>query len=177
MLIWSQPLWSLPWELEEPQPKTDANNFLLSLRQEVMSRLKVPGETLTGERFLLAEVGDVDKIIHCLCIRQDPSTGCWSWWHLDNVKKFIRKCIALVFVPIRIAWQGLKAGHQAIPHMDELISYMEDTWIAGMFPINMWNVYQATGPHTNNHLEGWHKITLDRPSIWTQLPCICICNW
>ena len=27
---------------------------------------------------------------------------------------------------------------------------MEDIWIAGMFPINMWNVYQATGPHTNN---------------------------
>ena len=36
------------------------------------------------------------------------------------------------------------------PCMDEFISYMEDTWIAGMFPINMWNVYQATGPHTNN---------------------------
>ena len=45
----------------------------------------------------------------------------------------------------------------AIPHMNEFISYMGDTWIAGMFPINMWNVYQATGPLTNNHLEGWHK--------------------
>ena len=34
---------------------------------------------------------------------------------------------------------------------------MEDTWIAGIIPINMWNVYQATGPHTNNHLESWHN--------------------
>ena len=78
----------------------------------------------------------------------------------EDVKKFIRKCIALAFVPIRfvrIAWQGLKAGHPAIPRMDEFISYMEDTWIAGMSPINMWNVYQGTGPRTNNHLEGWHN--------------------
>ena len=26
-----------------------------------------------------------------------------------------------------------------------------------MFPINMWNVYQAMGPHTNNQPEGWHN--------------------
>ena len=26
-----------------------------------------------------------------------------------------------------------------------------------MFPINMWNVYQATEPPTNNHLVGWHN--------------------
>ena len=55
----------------------------------------------------------------------------------EGIKKFIRKCIALAFVPIRfvrIAWQGLKAGQPAIPRMDEFISYMEDTWIAECFP-------------------------------------------
>ena len=38
---------------------------------------------------------------------------------------------------VRIAWPGLKAGNPAIPHMDEFISYMEDTWIARMFSINL----------------------------------------
>ena len=75
----------------------------------------------------------------------------------EDIKKFIQKYITLAFVPIRfvrITWQGLKADH---PSMDEFILYMEDTWIAGIFPINMWNVYQAKGPHTNNHLKGWHN--------------------
>ena len=26
-----------------------------------------------------------------------------------------------------------------------------------MFPIDIWNVHKATGPRTNNHLEGWHN--------------------
>ena len=57
------------------------------------------------------------------------------------------------YVPIRfvkIAWQDLKGGHPAIPSIDEFISYVEDHLDCGPFPINMWNVYQATEPPTNN---------------------------
>ncbi len=50
-------------------------------------------------------------------------SGIQGAYHTDeDIKKFIRECIALAFVPtrfVRIVWQGLKAGNPAIPHMDD----------------------------------------------------------
>ena len=74
----------------------------------------------------------------------------------EDVMKFIRKSIAIAFVPtpfVQLAWRGLKAQQLNIPSMHNFIQYMEETWIAGMFPIPNWNVYKTIGPCTNNYLE------------------------
>ena len=90
-------------------------------------------------------------------------TSRFTYSHCLHVSFCLHMCTILPtfrYVPIRfvrIAWQDLKGGHPAIPSIDEFISYMEDHLDCGLFLINMWNVYQATEPPTNNHLVGWHN--------------------
>ena len=63
--------------------------------------------------------------------------------------------IILTFVPPMQAWSGLKL--EAPENKEELIQYYEDTWLKGRFPVSMWNIFSVEGPHTNNHVEGWHN--------------------
>ena len=37
------------------------------------------------------------------------------------------------------------------------ISYFEERWLNGPYPLKTWNYYQMEGPKTNNHVEGWHN--------------------
>ena len=50
--------------------------------------------------------------------------------------------------------------------MEDFITYFQDTWLLGNFQPSVWNVFETTGPRTNNHLEGWHnrlKIIVGKP--------------
>ena len=39
----------------------------------------------------------------------------------------------------------------------ELVSYFDSTWMNGQFKHHQWNYFNFEGPHTNNHVEGWHS--------------------
>ena len=44
-----------------------------------------------------------------------------------------------------------------IPHVDELVSYFDSTWMNGQFKRHQWNYFNFEGPHTNNHVEACHS--------------------
>ena len=68
--------------------------------------------------------------------------------------------MALAFLPIvavRPAFVSLEGSPlvQQDPTLTPLLTYYEDTWLGGSFPVRMWNVYADT-IRTNNSVEGWH---------------------
>ncbi len=78
----------------------------------------------------------------------------------DDFRAFVNCVIALAFVPptfVRVAWRGLKTDAPSFSNQSEFFDYFETTWLNGMFPVRMWNVYALEGPRTNNHAEGWHS--------------------
>ena len=62
-----------------------------------------------------------------------------------------------------MAWMGLKVDVPCVGRIDELVSYFEERWLNGPYPLKTWNYYQMKGPKTNNHVEGWH---IDGISKW-----------
>ena len=62
-------------------------------------------------------------------------------------------------VNVRLAWQEVKATAANLPRVEEFITYFEETWLVGIFSLNLWNVYEmdSNSPRTNNHIEGWHN--------------------
>ena len=74
--------------------------------------------------------------------------------------RFIRKLMALAFVPIvslRPAFIALSLDPVVarIPGIAPLLVYYEQTWFNSDFPIQMWNVFSQS-TRTNNRVEGWH---------------------
>ena len=74
--------------------------------------------------------------------------------------RFVRKLMALAFLPIvavRPAFVSLEGSPlvQQEPTLTPLLTYYEDTWLGGSFPVRMWNVYADT-IRTNNSVEDWH---------------------
>ena len=49
---------------------------------------------------------------------------------------------------------GLKADAPRVGQIDELVSYFEERWLNGPYPLKTLNYYQIEGPKTNNHVEG-----------------------
>ena len=51
------------------------------------------------------------------------------------------------------------AGSEAppLPRVQEFITYYEETWLVGNYPLPLWNVFESGSVHTNNHVEGWHS--------------------
>jgi len=43
---------------------------------------------------------------------------------------------------------GLKADAPSFANQSEFFDYFETTWLDGMFPVRMWNVYALEGPCT-----------------------------
>ena len=74
--------------------------------------------------------------------------------------RFIRKLMALAFVPIvslRPAFIALSLDPVVarIPGIAPLLVYYEQTCLNGDFPIQMWNVFSQS-IRTNNRVERWH---------------------
>ena len=54
----------------------------------------------------------------------------------EQLKSFTRKTAALAFVPfpfVCLAWKGMKANTPELPRVDEFVTYLETTCIAGIF--------------------------------------------
>ena len=77
----------------------------------------------------------------------------------ENVKKFIRKILALKYLPhehIIPAFEILcnEVSHQ--PTLTELCDYIKYTWIEGNWSPEDWSVFNMY-VRTNNDTEGWHR--------------------
>ena len=57
----------------------------------------------------------------------------------------------------RTTWLAVQQEAPQIPHMDELVSYFDSTWMHRQFKHHQWNYFNFKGPRTNNHVEGWHS--------------------
>ena len=67
--------------------------------------------------------------------------------------------MALAFVPINQVQDGLNIIFQSSPEVvscNKIISYFKNTWLT-LFPIEMCNHSQTSGPRTSNHLEEYHS--------------------
>ncbi|XP_041474641.1 uncharacterized protein LOC121423350 [Lytechinus variegatus] len=91
----------------------------------------------------------------------------------QDTRIFVRKMMATAFLPpgeVVGAVQELRRQAPAVPRIDEFNDYFQDTWIAGHFPVSMWNVH-GVDRRTNNDIEGWHNafnrlIAKHHPNIW-----------
>ena len=83
------------------------------------------------------------------CNPQDPT-----------LKHFVQKMAAILFCPpafVHTVWLGVQQEAPQIARVDELVDYFTSTWVSGQFQVRQRNYYKVDGPHTNNHLEGWHS--------------------
>ena len=91
-----------------------------------------------------------------------------------TLKHFVEKMAAISFCSlpfVRTAWLAVQQKAPQIPHMDELVSYFDSTWINEQFkalPISVWNfVTERTTSTSKGHaptamlksgIEGWKKV-------------------
>jgi hypothetical protein len=75
-----------------------------------------------------------------------------------KLAKFIQLCMALPFIPIDEVPNQFNArvtelSSSNVQSLKPFITYFRATWIAGLFPIAMWNQFQHDHQHrTNNHV-------------------------
>ncbi|KAL8568606.1 hypothetical protein ACOMHN_006270 [Nucella lapillus] len=79
----------------------------------------------------------------------------------DRVKTFIRKLMAIAFLPViavrpAVTTLGDEPYLVDVPQLQLLLLYYTDTWLNGSFPQSMWNVSDAS-IRTNNSVESWHS--------------------
>ena len=79
----------------------------------------------------------------------------------QEVRRSQRSLMAIAFLPTHKIQETFQTLQQqpAVDGNNQLqrfFSYYEDTWLNGTFPLEMWNVHQAT-VRTNNMVEGWHS--------------------
>ena len=77
-----------------------------------------------------------------------------------DTRSFIQKTTAIAFVLlsfVHIVLDAIIADAPLLPDADDFIKYVESTWLNGSFLPRTWNYHYYVGPHTNNHLEGWHN--------------------
>lgn len=93
----------------------------------------------------------------------------------DGSHKFIRKLLALPFLPVKEIKSQFKtlyktAEEGTIPQMMELVEYIKAQWIKNpLFKPRSWCVYSQP-IRTNNDVEGWHNAINRRASGKSDLP-------
>ena len=103
----------------------------------------------------------------------------------DRVKDFVRKIMALPFLPIPVLRMNYNL-HKRVngplmrryPALARLTRYFENTWLNGPFPVQMWNVFDHHPRlRTTNSVEGWHHrwnnlVGRVRPNLWYLIMCL-----
>ncbi|XP_072166773.1 uncharacterized protein [Diadema setosum] len=90
-----------------------------------------------------------------------------------EVRNYARKLMATAFLPpaeVVGAVNALQMQAPVVARMDDFTDYFNRTWMAGNFPIDMWNVHREER-RTNNDVEGWHNaftrmVAKYHPNIW-----------
>ena len=95
--------------------------------------------------------------------RQVQRLGLQAEYEEDQcfIRRSARSLMALAFLPedkITPTFEHLQQlpEVQNNPKLIQLYEYSLRTWMTGPFPMDMWNVHQAT-TRTNNMVEGWHS--------------------
>nr|XP_034299172.1 uncharacterized protein LOC117680748 [Crassostrea gigas] len=87
-----------------------------------------------------------------------------AYRHDDGTHDLIRMVLGLPFLPenhIAPAFRQLR-GLATTPQLEELMTYLEETWITNpMWPTKCWSVYRQS-IRTNNDVEGWHRRLNDK---------------
>ncbi|XP_067937805.1 uncharacterized protein [Watersipora subatra] len=73
---------------------------------------------------------------------------------------------------------AVREAAKHFPAMEMLLAYFHDTFIHGVIPISVWNVYfRDISTRTNNYVEAWNSHFNDvvgrkHPSIWLLISCL-----
>ena len=100
----------------------------------------------------------------------------------DRVQAYIRKIMSLPFLPILLLRNSYSLHKQRyrrlirlFPQLNRLNSYVDQTWLDGPFPIQMWNCFnRQVRLRTTNTCEGWHarwnrRVNKVHPNIWVSI--------
>ena len=77
---------------------------------------------------------------------------------IDGTHRFIRSLMALPFLPAQEIEAQLDRIHQNCPPgpIEDLVNYLETTWINGTYPLECWGIY-GQSIWTSNDLEVYHN--------------------
>ena len=84
----------------------------------------------------------------------------------SQVKKMVKRCSALAFLPLdRVdnAWKLIFDGAPDHPGVRRFLDYMVETWIDdifAIFPPKIWGYHGNYGQRTTNSLEGLHRVEI-----------------
>ena len=89
----------------------------------------------------------------------------------DGTHRFIRSLMALPFLPAQEIEAQFDCIHQNCPPgpLEDLVNYVETTWINGTYPLEYWSIY-GQPIRTNNDLEGYHNALNRRAGGRQNLP-------
>ncbi|XP_021340477.1 uncharacterized protein LOC110441612 [Mizuhopecten yessoensis] len=81
--------------------------------------------------------------------------------HLEkDTGMLVRRAAVLPLVPTRqvedVWFNDLDDNEDNSREATRFKDYVTETWVEGQ-QLEMWNHYDNTGPHTTNHVEGWHS--------------------
>ena len=91
----------------------------------------------------------------------------------DGTHQFIRSLMALPFLPAQEIEAQFNFLHQNCPpgRLDDLVNYVETTWINGTYPLECWSVYgQPIRTNDDLHVEGYHNALNRRAGGRQNLP-------
>jgi hypothetical protein len=105
---------------------------------------------------------------HTQCIwRQVQREGLSQAYRTEpEVHAFITGLFAIPFVPsqqVLAAYEDFVASERSLvaivnfPGLQHICLYYSNFWLHGIYPIEMWNVYDLGEIRTNNNIEGWHR--------------------
>ena len=89
----------------------------------------------------------------------------------DGTHRFIRSLMALPFLPAQEIEAQFDCIHQNCPPgpLEDLVNYVETTWINSTYPLECWSIY-GQPIRTNNDLEGYHNALNRRAGGRQNLP-------
>ena len=106
-----------------------------------------------GHRYIINSRGRIDRIFWRCAISRSCSGGLTVPLYVrqSHLPSYQRKCT--------LSLARGKATAPNLPRVEEFITYFEETWLVGIFSLNLWNVYEMDSniPRTKDHIEGWHN--------------------
>ena len=89
----------------------------------------------------------------------------------DGTHRFIRSLMALPFLSVQEIEAQFDCMHQNCPPglLEDLVNYVETTWINGTYPLECWSI-DGQPIRTNNDLEGYHNALNRRAGGHQNLP-------
>ncbi|CAG2207603.1 unnamed protein product [Mytilus edulis] len=110
-----------------------------------------------------------------------------SYRRRPAVKSLVRKVMAIGYLPIAVVRQNFRLLRTSrrtqrlcrrYNGLRDFLDYFERNYLNGLFPPQMWNVYERDmNNRTNNSVESFHRlwnntVSVRHPSLWTFIRCL-----